>query len=133
MINKVEEIVDSIGKLFGCPNDPESEAYKLRNPLMLKSFARVGKHATDANGVRVFTSFLSGYKAACFDVQLKLEGKSRANVQPDSPLDALLACYGVKMGGAVDNITSFLRRALGDNSITRHTACSYFIENVVKE
>lgn len=127
-INRVEAIVDAISKLNGCADTPESLSYKLRNPLMLKSFARVGKHETDVNGVRIFTSLLSGYKAAVFDVQLKIEGKSRANVKPDSPLEQLLICYGVKTSGAVDNVVSFLKRALGDDNITRHTPCSYFLE-----
>lgn len=128
-MNKIEVIVDGIGKLNGCPNDPESEAYRLRNPLMLKSYARLGKHEVTPEGIRIFTSFLSGYKAATFDVELKLKGQSRANVKSDSGLDQLLLCYGIKTAGAVDNVVSFIRRALADDSITRHTPCSYFLES----
>lgn len=127
-INKIEAIVDAISKLNGCSDTPESESYKLRNPLMLKSFARVGKHETDVNGVRIFTSLLSGYKAATFDVLLKISGKSRANVKPDSTLAQLLLCYGIKMQGAIDNIVSFLRRALSDTEISSSTPLSYFLE-----
>ena len=128
-INKIEVIVDALGRLNGCPNDPSSEAYKLRNPLMLKSYARMGKHEVTVEGVRIFTSFLSGYKAACFDVELKLKGQSRANVKSDSGLDQLLLCYGIKTAVAIDNVVNFIRRALSDDSITRHTLCNYFLES----
>lgn len=127
-MNKIEIIVDAIGKLNGCPNDPESEAYKLRNPLMLKSYARLGKHEVTTDGIRIFTSFLSGYKAATFDVSLKIGGKSRANIKSDSPLSQLLACYGIKTSVAIDNVVSFIRRALSDISITKDTPVSYFLD-----
>ena len=78
-MNKIEALVDSIGRCNGM-GDPESQCYKLRNPLLIRSFARPGKHETDDQGRRVFSSFLSGYKAGLFDIESKITGKSRAGL-----------------------------------------------------
>lgn len=127
MVNRVEAIVDILGKLNGM-GDPESEAYALRNPLLIRSFARPGKHETDEGGRRIFSSFLSGYKAALFDAQLKLGGKSRAGLKPDDRLSNLLGVYGIKEAGGVKSVVNFLRRALKDDSIDGQTPLSYFLQ-----
>lgn len=127
MVNRVEAIVDILGKLNGM-GDPESETYALRNPLLIRSFARPGKHETDEGGRRIFNSFLSGYKAALFDAQLKLGGKSRAGLKPDDGLSHLLGVYGIKEAGGVKSVVNFLRRALKDDSIDGHTLLSYFLQ-----
>ena len=126
MVNRVEAIVDILGKLNGM-GDPESEAYVLRNPLLIRSFARPGKHETDDGGRRIFSSFLSGYKAALFDAQLKLGGKSRAGLKPTDGLSHLLGVYGIKEAGGVKSVVNFLRRALKDDSIDGNTPLSYFL------
>src|SRR5258707_11092745 len=105
-VKKIEALADAIGKLNGM-HDPESEAYALRNPLLIKSFARPGKHETDAKGRRVFTSFLNGYKAGLFDLELKISGKSRANLTTESTLETLLACFEIKTRQAADLVASF--------------------------
>lgn len=127
MVNRVEAIVDILGKLNGM-GDPESEAYALRNPLLIRSFARPGKHETDESGRRIFSSFLSGYKAGVYDVQLKLSGKSRAGLKPTDALVNLLGVYGIKELGGVKSVVNFLRRALKDNSIDSHTLLPYFLQ-----
>jgi hypothetical protein len=125
-VNRVEAIVDSLGKLNGMSN-PESEAYALRNPLLIRSFARPGKHETDEQGRRIFTSLLSGYKAALFDASLKIEGKSRAGLKPTDTLTNLLGVYGIKEGPGINSVVQFLRRALKDQDIDKNTPLSYFI------
>lgn len=125
MLNKIEALVDAIGKANGMHN-PESETYKLRNPLLIKSFARPGKHETDEKGRRIFSSLLSGYKAGLFDIELKITGKSRAGLQATDTLANLLAVYGIKEPGGISNIVSFLRRALSDQEISAATSLSYF-------
>lgn len=129
-MNKIESIVDAIGNLNGT-NNPESDCYKLRNPLLIKSFARPGKHIIDDKGRRVFDSFLAGYKAATFDVQLKASGKSRAGLKPTDTITALLGVYGLKEKLAIDKVVNFLKRALNDTQINANTPLSYFEE--VKE
>jgi len=126
-VNRVEAIVDILGKLNGMSN-PESEAYALRNPLLIRSFARPGKHETDEQGRRIFTSFLSGYKAALFDASLKIEGKSRAGLKPTDTLVNLLGVYGIKEAGGIKNVVVFLRKALKDESLSQTTPLSYFME-----
>src|SRR6266850_2635193 len=127
-VNRIEAVVDALAKVNGA-NDPESQCYNLRNPLMIRSFARPGKHETDEQGRRVFTSWLSGYKAACFDAQLKLEGNSRAGLKPTDTLTNLLGVYGIKEPGGISNVVSFLRRALKDQDINKDTPLSYFLDS----
>lgn len=125
-INLIEALVDAIGHCNGI-NSPESEAYRLRNPLLLKSFARPGKHFLDDKGRRVFDSFQAGYKASCFDIQLKITGKSRAGLKPDDAIVNLLGCYGLKEKLAQDKIVNWLRKALQDISISANTPLAYFL------
>jgi hypothetical protein len=126
-VNRVEAIVDILGKLNGM-GDPESEAYALRNPLLIRSFARPGKHETDEGGRRIFSSFLSGYKAALFDASLKIEGKSRAGLKPTDTLVNLLGVYGIKEAVGIKNVVVFLRKALKDELLSQTTPLSYFME-----
>lgn len=125
-INKYEALVDAIGRANAF-HDPTSECYKLRNPLLIRSFARPGKHETDEQGRRIFSSLLSGYKAALFDIELKITGNSRAGLKPTDTLTNLLAVYGIKETGGVGYVVSFLRRALDDQAIAAETPLSYFI------
>lgn len=127
-VNKIEAVVDALGKCNGSA-DPSSECYTLRNPLLIRSFARPGKHETDEKGRRVFTSFLSGYKAAIFDCELKISGNSRAGLKPTDTLTNLLGVYGIKEPGGISNVVSFLRRALKDQDISKDTPLSYFLDS----
>ena len=124
-VNKIEVIVDAISRVNGA-NDPESECYQLRNPLLIRSFARPGKHETDEKGRRVFTSWLSGYKAALYDCELKISGNSRAGLKPEDTLTNLLGVYGIKELGGIKNVVSFIRRALKDEAISKDTPLSFF-------
>ena len=129
-VRRIEALVDSICDLFGGMY-PGSEAYNLRNPLLVKSWARAGKHEIDEQGRRVFSSFLNGYKAGLYDIELKVKGLSRANVSPDSPLSELLRCYQIEGSVATKKIVSFLKRALQDESITENTLVSYFVDGSI--
>lgn len=126
-MKKLEHIVNAVAKLNGAL-DPASECYRLKNPLMLRSFALPGKHVVNESGIRVFDSLLNGFKAAMFDIELKASGKSRANAGPASSLEEFLRCYEIRTPLAADQIVKFLRRALEDENITRHTQISYFTE-----
>jgi hypothetical protein len=127
-MSKLEHLVNAIARLNGLL-DPEAVCYKLKNPLMLRSYALPGKHETDESGVRVFQSVLNGYKAAMFDIELKASGKSRANAGPNCTLEHFLRCYDIKTSAAVDNIVSFLRRAMHTQEISKNTLMSYFLES----
>lgn len=125
-VNKVEAIVDAIGRLNQV-NVPDSLAYQIRNPLLLVSFAKPGRHDVNDEGLRVFGSMLAGYKAGCFDVLLKINGRSRAGLRPVDALENLLGCYRISEKAARDNIVAFLRRALKDESISSKTQLNYFL------
>lgn len=126
-IKKTEAIVDAIGALNGI-HKPDSDAYQLRNPLLLKSFARPGKHDVDEEGRRVFDSLLGGYKSAEFDVKLKIEGKSNTGLQPTDKLRNLLGVYGIKQEQDILSVVYFLRKALSDKNVDQYTPLSYFLE-----
>src|SRR6266436_7864066 len=128
-VNRVEALVDGIGKIKGMCY-PSSDCYRLRNPLLIKSFAKPGKHETDDQGRRVFTSWLSGLKASLFDCELKLSGNSRAGLKPDDQLQNILGVYGVKELGGIKAVVLFLRKALEDESISKETPLAYFLESV---
>ena len=126
---KCEAIVDAVGHLNGI-HDPESDAYQLKSPLKLRSFARVGKHEVDTEGRRIFPSMLSGYKASCFDVSLKLSGNSRAGLKPDiDTLASLLRVYGITELLAHKKCVNFLRKSLKNPDIGADTKLSYFLTN----
>lgn len=131
-IQQIEAIVDAVSSLKGWTN-PDSPAYRLRNPLLLRSFAKAGKHEITEDGYRIFTSGLAGYKSCCYDVELKLSGGSRAGLKPTtSTLVNLAGVYELPPGLAVVQIVRFLRRALLDDTITKETPLSYFLAPVQK-
>jgi hypothetical protein len=125
-VNRIEAIVDILAQLNGAA-DPLSECYQIRNPLLMRSFARPGKHFVDDKGRRVFPSWLAGYKAAMFDLELKISGHSRAGLKPDDTLTNLLGVYGMNNPQAMKRVTNFLKRALSDEQINAHTPLSYFL------
>jgi hypothetical protein len=123
---KVEVLLDGIACVYGAFHDPESLAYRLRNPLLIKSFSTPGKHLTNDEGLRQFDSFLSGYTACVYDLVKKVSGASRARIATTDPLSALLSLYGITESGGQRKIVNFLRRALADETITDKTPLSYF-------
>lgn len=128
-VSKIEALVDALARINNAHN-PESESYQLRNPLRLRSFAKPGRHMVNSDGLRIFGSYLAGYKGACFDITLKIKGLSRAGLTTTDSLDKLLHVYGFYEKAAIDNIISFVRRALKDNNISAKTPLSYFSEDI---
>lgn len=126
----VEALVDAIAKRNRI-EVPSSLAYQLRSPLLIKSFAKPGKHVLDPEGRRIFPSLLSGYKASVYDMELKVRGQSRAGLKPTDKLKNLLGVYGIKDYIEVDSIVSFLRHALKDSTISRDTSLSYFVQETI--
>jgi hypothetical protein len=129
MVKRIESIADAIGRLHGIHN-PESLSYQLRNPLLLKSYAKLGRHQVDSDGLRVFGSLLAGLKAGLYDLELKLKGLSRAGLKPSDVLKNLLGCYGIHEKAAVDNIVAFIRRAIQDESVSANTPLEFFLVGI---
>ena len=125
---KVEAVVLSIGALNGCWQNPESVAHQLNSPLLLRSFARVGKHEITPEGLRIFPSMLSGLKASTYDALLKISGNSRAGLKPDvDNLASLLRVYGITEGLAHKKAVNFLRKSLKNPDLSLDTKLSYFL------
>ena len=125
-MNRLEILLDAIGSFNGCFTNPESTAYQLKNPLLLKSFGPPGKHETDIEGRRKFTSLVAGYRAGLYDLQLKCGGQSRVHLKPTDALASLLRVYGFSESDSYKKIVSFLRRATKDETISDKTELSYF-------
>jgi len=125
MANRLESLLDAIASLKGFHN-PDSYTYQIKNPLLIHSFARPGKHTTDAEGRRIFTSWLAGYKACLFDLEMKVSCRSSAGLTNRDKLSGLLRIYGLPDGLGHDQVVKFLRRAIKDQTITKDIALEYF-------
>jgi hypothetical protein len=124
-----EHLVDAIGYAANDYADPGSLSYKLCSPLLLQSFALPGKHVINQDGLRVFETNTSGYKAACYDMRLKVTGMSRARLRPTDTLTNLLGVYRVKSPTSIKAVAEFLRKAMDDESIDPATPLKNFIES----
>lgn len=128
-MNTYEVLVDAIAKFNGI-HSPESEAYQIKNPLLIRSFARPGKHQIDDHGRRVFPSMLNGYKAALYDMELKVNGASRAGLKKEDQLQNLFRVYGISEPAGQQMSLRFVRQALKNQDITLQTPLSFFTANV---
>lgn len=127
-VTRLEALHDAIASLNNWTS-PDSEAYQLRNPLLIKSFSRPGKNEIDDKGRRVFGSALAGIRAGMFDIELKCRGESRAGLKKDDKLENLLRVFQLVEILGQQQVVKFLKRALKDESITRQTPLAWFLEN----
>jgi hypothetical protein len=119
-------LLDAIGTLNGAFNLPDSEAYQLKNPLLIKSFGAPGKHEVDNDGHRKFRTLIDGYRACLYDLKIKLSGKSRAKLRLTDKLANLLRVYGITEPLAERKIVLFIRRATGDENFSSKESLAYF-------
>jgi hypothetical protein len=124
-MKRIEALADAFAHMYGAL-DGMSDAYHLRNPIMLKAFAP--KHARDEKGRRVFNSFVAGYENALLDLKIKCSGKSRARLTPESPLVDLVTTYGNNVS-CLRTIVKFLRHALQDDDIRESVKLGWFLED----
>ncbi len=109
----------------GSWDDPESRSFKLRNPLLLKTYRPEKKF--DSENYRIFTSLMGGFKAGIADLQAKCNGKNH-RLSSENVLRDLLAVYGFSNEATARKIVLFLRRALIDESVSLNTPISWFQE-----
>ena len=126
-MSHAESIVLAIAALNDFHN-PESHAFKLKNPMLLRSFAPDSRHSVDGDGVRVYKSAFSGLKSCVVDIDVKLSGKSVTGLRPDQTLQNLLKILGVKTKEQQAFIVRFLREAIGDKNISLATPLRFFYE-----
>ena len=127
MITRIEALFDALASLKGWSN-PDSLAYQLRNPLMVKSFSKPGKNEITEEGYRVFSTQLAGVRAGLFDLDLKIRGKSRAGIKTDDLLENVLRVYGIIELGGQQAVMKFLKRALKTQDIKTTTPLKWFTE-----
>jgi hypothetical protein len=120
-MNKLEALLDAIASTNGSYR-PGSPAYIARNPLMVLEFTS-GKCT---NKMRRFSSFLNGYQAGLYDLQIKCSGKSRAKLE-ELNLKNLMRAYSMP-DQSVIYVVRFLRKALKDDGVKESTPLSFFVE-----
>lgn len=127
MVTRIEALFDALANLKGW-NNPDSLAYQLRNPLMIKSFSKPGKNEITEEGYRVFSTQLAGIRAGLFDLTLKVTGKSRAGIKAEDQLDNVLRVYGIIELGGQQAVVKYLKRALKTQDIKTTTPLKWFTE-----
>lgn len=127
---RVEILVIAIGNYNGAFDSPDSKAFKLRNPLLLKTYRPEKK--VDSDHYRIFSSVMGGVKAACADVLAKSTGKNHRLTQ-ENTLKDLLMTYGFNDDRVQRKLVLFMRRALEDESVELHTKLSWLLEEKKEE
>ena len=127
-VNRLEALHDGISSLRNFSN-PESKSYQLRNPLLIRSFARPGKNEIDEEGYRIFDSSLAGTRACLYDIDKKVRGESRAGLKKDDLLENLLRVYGIKESLGMTQVVRFIKRALKTEDVSPQTPLAWFLED----
>jgi len=130
-VSRLEALHDAIASLRGW-NNPDSDSYQLRNPLLVKSFSRPGKNSIDPEGNRIFDTELAGIRACLFDLELKVRGKSRAGIKDTDLLENVLRVYGITERLGMQQIVKYLKRALKTQDISVTTPLKWFLEEEQK-
>lgn len=126
-MTRLEALCDSFCHMYGA-FDPLSDAYRLRNPMLLLAFNL--KHPRDEKGRRIFRSITVGYENGCYDLRLKCSGQSRSRLRPEDVLSKLVCLYGNPVA-ATRKIVKFLRHALSDDTIPETVTLGWFLEDQV--
>lgn len=122
---RLEILVLSIANLNGAFDSPDSKAFKLRNPLLLKTYRPEKK--VDSDHLRIFSSVMGGFKAAVSDAEAKSSGKNH-RLSQENTLKDLFAMYGFNDDRVCRKILLFMRRALEDENIELYTKLSWLHE-----
>ena len=121
---RIEALADAIAALNDASN-PESEAYRLRNPGLLKSYTL--RHPADEGGRRIFPSLINGYGALLYDLEAKCSGRSRSKLKATSSIRDLLVRGFSQPASSADLVLCFLQKALPDDHIGDETQIGFFM------
>lgn len=122
---KIEILADAIVAYSGY-GEPGSPLYEARNPGGLKAIGII--QARDEKGNRTFRSVIDGYQALYYDLELKVTGKSRAQLKQEDTLVDLAGSYNLPATTAVV-WSKWLKRALSDDTISSRTPLQYFLKD----
>ena len=127
MPNRLVYLAMAIAKANGAFHDPDSQAFRLRNPLLLKCYSP--NHQKDTNSdFRVFKSFTSGLDNAVRDLEIKCSGLSRMKLKPSDPLKALILCYGYEGSTPWTPVVKFLKHIAEFENVGENTKLSFFLD-----
>jgi len=118
-MKRLESIADALAMLNEY-HDPESEAYRLRNPGMLRAKVIIG---TQDDAVRTFTCHQAGYKALTDSL------KKQCERYKEKTLESGLAHHGHGNEFAVKTAVDFIRRSIETKEVSANTKLGYFLEN----
>lgn len=127
---RLEMLAISIGNLNGAFDSPDSKAFKLKNPLLLRTYRPEKK--CDSEHYRIFSSISGGLKSGISDLAAKSSGKNN-RLSQENTLKDLLTVYGLGDDRASRKILLFLRRALEDETIELTTKLSWLHEQKPEE
>lgn len=122
---RIEALADALASLNDWTN-PDADAYRLRNPGMLRAFTL--RHEMDEQGRRVFPSLVDGYQALIYDLRKKCEGGSRSKLKPTSVLRELLVRGYSHSPSAEEYVLCFLQKALAPVAVDSATPLKFFLE-----
>jgi hypothetical protein len=122
-VKRIEALADAFAHMLGAL-DPLSEAYKLRNPLLIRAFNP--KHARNEKGHRIFKTFIAGYENSLLSLRLHCQGKLRSHIGPETPVVELLHLYGHPTT-ALKSFIRFLRHALEDDNLPSDVKLGWFL------
>lgn len=122
---RIEALADAVAALNSW-HDPDTTAYKLRNPGLLRSFAV--RHPADRYGRRIFSSWLDGYGALLYDLKTKCSGQSRSKLKTHSTIGELLVIGYSQPSSSTDLVVCHLTKALPEDHISDKTQLGFFVE-----
>lgn len=122
---RFEVLALAIAKINGGLDDPDSRAFKLRNPLLLKTYRPEKK--VDSENYRIFTSFGGGFKAGVADLMAKCTGTAH-RLSKENTLRDMLKLFSFTDERAQRKILLFIQRSLQDDTVSLNTPMGWFYE-----
>lgn len=123
---RFEVLALAIAKVNGGLDDPDSRAFKLCNPLLLKTYRPEKK--VDSENYRIFSSFGGGFKAGVADLMAKCTGATH-RLSKNNPLKDMLKLFNFTDERAQRKIVLFIQRSLQDDTVTVNTPMGWFYES----
>lgn len=127
---RFEILALAITKINGGLDDPDCRAFKLRNPLLLKTYRPEKK--VDSENYRVFSSFGGGFKAGIADLMAKCTGQNH-RLSTSNTLRDMLKVFNFTDERTQRKIMLFIQRASQDESVSLNTTMKWFYEAPVVE
>jgi hypothetical protein len=133
-IKRIEALADGIAYLNKA-HEPNSDAFQLRNPGLVRAYSYRHLGEVDNKGRRIFTSIIGGYRFLIQDLEWKCSGQTRAKgftgkLSGLSTLNDLLKSFnlGSLNDGHIFALLDFLNSALPGAEIDAQTNLKFFLE-----